>query len=60
MSVSPKTNGWEWQKQSLCGVLLVAFGLRRNCCLLEMIDYTGLPTNNVPPYAAKGSLAGDS
>lgn len=25
-----------------------------------MIDYTGLPTNNVPPYADRENMCGDS
>lgn len=34
--------------------------LRHNSWLLEIIDYTGLPSNNVPPHAEKGNMSGDS
>lgn len=34
--------------------------LRHNSRLSEMIDYTGLPTSNVPFYAEKGTMSRDS
>lgn len=44
-----------WQDSSDC-----LQSLRRNSWLLEMIDYTGLPTSNVPPNAEKGNMSDDS
>lgn len=43
----------------------VVFGLplvclKHNSWLLEMIDYPGLPANNVPPYAEKENMSSDS
>lgn len=34
--------------------------LKHNSWLLEMIDYPGLPANNVPPYAEKENMSSDS
>lgn len=44
-----------WQDSSDC-----LQSLRRNSWLLEMIDYTGLPANNVPPNGEKGNMSNDS
>lgn len=44
-----------WQDSSGC-----LQSLRHSSWLLEMIDYTGLPTNNMSPNAEKGNMSNDS